>query len=107
MKKIIILLMLIPIPSFAETWVCSYIHYERIETHNYKRVSDNEFIDTKSGQTFRIYNEDKNQITLTHTHGDLGLQVIFMEKKGKHRFNSTWTLFESVDSWKGNCEIVK
>lgn len=93
--------------SFAETWVCSYIHYGKIETHKYKRVNDKEFIDIDSKEVNSIYSEDDNQITLTISHGIMGMQVKFLEKKGKHRFNSTWTLFNSVDSWKGNCEIVE
>ena len=106
MNKLLLLFLLLPTISIAETWVCSYTHYGRIETNKYTRVSDTEFMG-KGEQPFKIDSEDKNQITLTHSHGDIGLQVVFMEKKGRHRFNSTWTLFESVDSWKGNCEIVE
>ena len=96
-----------PIFSFAEIWVCSYIHNGKIETHKYERVSDKEFIDIDLKQSLQVFNEDSNQITLAYSHGDIGMTVKILEKKGKHRFNSTWTSFESVDSWKGNCEIIK
>ena len=97
MNKLLLLFLLLPTISFSETWVCSYIHNGKIETHKYKRVSDKEFIDIDLKQSLQVFNEDSNQITLAYSHGDLGMTVKISEKKGKRRFNSTWTSFESAD----------
>ena len=63
MKKLILLLFLIPNLVMAETWVCSYLMNGEIQTSTFKRLNDKQFI-TTGGSKNRLYYEDDKSITL-------------------------------------------
>ena len=105
-KYFILLLLLSPILSFAETWVCSYLHKGNIETNRYKRLNDSQFLYENTNSTDRIYLEDTKHITLTFSHGIFGMNVAILDKENK-RFISSNTSFKGAYSWSGDCEIVE
>ena len=114
MKKLILLLLLIPNLVMAETWVCSYLHQGQIETSTFKRINNKEFI-TSGGSTSRLYYEDDKSITLTHTSGFIGFRSTILDKEHK-KFITTSTSRVSIDGltdnftinhWKGDCEVVE
>ena len=46
MKKLLLSLLLIPNLVMAETWVCSYLKNDEIQTSTWKRLSDKKFMYT-------------------------------------------------------------
>ena len=114
MKKLILILLLIPNLVMAETWVCSYLMNGEIQTSTFKRLSDKEFI-TTGGITDKLYYEEDKSITLTHSSGNIGFSSTILDKKHK-RFITTNTTRVSKDGlkdnytvyqWKGDCEVVE
>ena len=113
MKKLLLLLLLIPNLVMAETWVCSYLKNDEIQTSTWKRFSDKEFI-TDVGFKDRIYEEDGKSIILTHSSGSLGFYLTILDKELK-RFITTVTtknLLKDNDKytnlhWEGDCKVVK
>ena len=75
MKKLLLLLLLIPNLVMAETWVCSYLMNDEIQTSTFKRLSDKEFITTGSIKD-NLYYEDDKSITLTHSSGYIGFSLL-------------------------------
>jgi len=114
MKKLLLLLFLIPNLVMAETWVCSYLMNGEIQTSTFKRLNDKEFI-TTGGITDRLYYEEDKSITLTHSSGYIGFASTILDKEHK-RFITTNTTRVSKDGlkdnysvyqWKGDCEVVE
>ncbi|MDC0128295.1 hypothetical protein OAH98_00710 [Methylophilaceae bacterium] len=113
LKKLILLLFLIPNLVMAETWVCSYLMNDEIQTSTFKRLSDKEF--KSNGSTDRLYYEDDKSITLTHTSGFIGFRSTILDKEHKKFIkistsrNSRDGLKENftINHWKGDCEVVE
>jgi hypothetical protein len=114
MKKLLLLLLLIPNLVMAETWVCSYLINDEIQTSTFKRLSNKKFI-TSEGSKERLYYEDDKSITLTHTSGYMGFSSTILDKEHK-KFITTDTSRASRDGlkdnftirhWKGACEVVE
>lgn len=106
MKIFLIPLLLIPIVPFAETWICSYLHQDKIETNRYKRVNDSQFLYENTNSFDKVYLEDEQHITLTFSHGIFGMNVAILDKD-KKRFISSNTSFNGAYSWSGNCEVIE
>ena len=115
MKKLLPLLFLIPNLAIGETWVCSYIFDDEIETNIYKRINDTEFI-SENDFLEKIVNEDDESITLTLSRGNIGFSSTILDKEHK-RFVSTVTstTVQGEDStknynsltWEGDCEVIE
>ena len=115
MRKLLLLLFLIPNLVLAETWVCSYLMNGEIQTSTFKRLNDKEF-KTGGGTTYRLYYEDDKSITLTHTAGFIGFMSAILDKEHK-KFIKTITTKAyygnevmddfTVQEWRGDCEVVE
>ena len=114
MKKLLLLILLIPNLVMAETWVCSYLMNGEIQTSTFKRLNDKQFI-TTGGSKNRLYYEDDKSITLTHTSGFIGFRSTILDKEHK-KYITTSTSRVSIDGltdnftinhWKGDCEVVE
>ena len=114
MKKLLLLILLIPNLVMAETWVCSYLMNGEIQTSTFKRLNDKQFI-TTGGTKDRLYYEDDKSITLTHTDGYIGFSATILDKKHKKFITTDTTrVFKgglkdnyTVYQWKGDCEVVE
>jgi len=114
LKKLLLLILLIPNLVMSETWVCSYLMNGEIQTSTFKRLNDKQFI-TTGGTKDRLYYEDDKSITLTHTSGFIGFSSTILDKEHK-KYITTSTSRVSIDGltdnftinhWKGDCEVVE
>ena len=107
MKKLLLLLFLIPNLVMAETWVCSNVNEDgEIVTSTYKRKGDKFIIGNSED---RIYFEDSSSITLTFTHGELGFNTTILDKVKKTFFATA--IIKANDKYgvlerQGKCEVV-
>ena len=114
MNKLLLLLFLIPNLVMAETWVCSYLLNDEIQTSTFKRLGNKEFI-TGGGSKNRLYYEDDKSITLTHASGIIGFRSTILDKEHKKYITTSTTkttpngLMDDfmISEWRGDCEIVE
>jgi len=116
MKKLLLLLLLIPNLVMAETWVCSYLHQGEIKTNTYKRVG-NEFhrkINDELTSKYEIWNESDFQIKLINTKkDDIGIGATLLTRSNPPSFSSIYLApkaslaWSSELAWSGDCEVVK
>ena len=108
MKKLLLLLLLIPNLVMGETWVCSNINEDgEIVTSTYTRKGDKFIIGNSED---RIYFEDSSSITLTFTHGAFGFNTTILDKANKTFFataiiktNGRYGVVER----QGKCEVIE
>ena len=106
MKKLLLLLLLIPNLVMAETWVCSYVEKpdNLINTTTYKRLNKEEF-DTPYGN-YKISHENDERIVLSWHNTPFPLTTVLF-KGNKNKFMDAQFSEKGVDGWQGNCEVVK
>ena len=123
MKKLLLLLFLIPNLVLAETWVCSYLHNENIESSIYKRDGRtfiNKFessfhkIDPKKypkktiTTEYEILYENDFQIKLIESDTSaIGIWVVLLTKTNQPTFISSHVTSLESPNWKGNCDVVE
>jgi len=123
MKKLLLLLFLIPNLVMAETWICSNLHNGKIETSAYKREGntfikkaesvfhkiDPEKYPKKNITTkYEIWNENDFQIKLIDSNKNTtGVWVLLLTKTNPPKFIVSNVTYLESPNWKGNCEIVE
>lgn len=109
MKKLILILLLIPNLVMAETWVCSYLHQGEIETSVYERVG-NEFhwkINDELTSKYEIWYEDALRIKLIDSRKDeIGIEAKLLSKVNP-KFSSVHLYSTDAGVWSGDCEVVE
>jgi len=109
MKKLLLLLFLIPNLVMAETWVCSYLLDGRIENSRYERKGDNFFwyINDELTVKLDIWYESDYQIKLIESDRDgIGFGTKLLTRNPP-KVVAVHTYATESTSWKGNCEIVE
>jgi len=109
MKKLLLLVFLIPNLVKAETWVCSFLNNDKIETNVFKRVG-NEFhwkINDELTITYEIWNEDAMQIKLIDSKkDDIGIGATLLVKSNPPRYSSAHLYPNETSKWSGECEVI-
>ena len=115
MKKLLLLLLLIPNLVMSETWVCSYLENEKIATLVFKRMG-NQFIWeldsklTEEGTTIKydIWYESNFHIKLIESNrASIGLSTILLTKTTPPEFIVVTSFSDILDTAKGKCEVVE
>mgnify|MGYP006448698555 FL=1 len=115
MKKLILILLLIPNLVMAETWVCSYLENEKIATPVFKRIG-NQFIwelDSKLTKEvtiikYDIWYESNSHIKLIKSNKySIGLSTILLTKTTPPKFIEVTSFSDILDTAKGKCKVVK
>ena len=123
MKKLLLLLFLIPNLVMAETWVCSYLHNENIESLTFKRDGKIFINKTESGlhkidpklypkkyntSEYEILYESNFQIKLIDSDtSKTGLWVLLLTKTDQPKFISSHMSYLESPNWQGNCEVIE
>jgi len=94
----------------AETWVCSFLNNDKIETNVYKRVG-NEFhwkINDELTIRYEIWYESGFQIKLIDTKkDDIGIGATLLIKSNPPRYSSAHLYSNDTSKWGGECEVVE
>jgi len=94
----------------AETWVCSFLNNDKIETNVYKRV-DNEFhwkINDELTIRYEIWYENFLQIKLIDTKkDDIGIGATLLIKSNPPRYSSAHLYSNDTTEWSGECEVIE
>ena len=110
MKKLLLLLFLIPNLVLAETWVCSSLINDKIETNVFKRVG-NEFhwkINDELTIKYEIWYEDARQIKLIDSKkDDSGMGATLLAKTNPPRYSAAHLYSDDTSKWGGECEVVE
>jgi hypothetical protein len=110
MKKLLLLLLLIPNLVMAETWVCASLINDKIETNVFKRVG-NEFhwkINDELTIKYEIWYEDALQIKLIDTKkDDIGIGATLLAKTNPPSYSAAHLYSFDTRKWGGECEVVK
>ena len=106
MKKLILLLFLIPNLVMAETWVCSYVEKpdNLINTSTYKRLNNKEFSTTWG--IYEVSYENKEHVVLSQHKAPFPVTTVLF-KGNKNKFMTALFTDEGVDGWQGDCEVVE
>ena len=109
MNKLLILLLLIPMVSFGETWVC------QSEENDYRRVTyirdGDSFIwnEVSEEMKFKIVKENENFIIATNipffTPNIVSSWALVLDKKKKRQSVATTDQTGTV-SFKGDCQVI-
>ena len=110
MKKLLLLLFLIPNLVLAETWVCSSLINDKIETNVFKRVG-NEFhwkINDELTSKYEIWYESDFQIKLINIKkDDIGIGATLLTRTYPPKFSSVHLYSTDAGVWSGDCEVVE
>ena len=110
MKKLLLLLSLIPNLVLAETWVCSSLINDKIETNVFKRVG-NEFhwkIDNELTIKYEIWYEDAWQIKLIDSKkDDIGMGATLLAKTNPPRYSAAHLYSDDTSKLGGECEVIE
>jgi len=123
MKKLLLLLFLIPNLVLAETWVCSYLHNEKIKSSTYKREGSTFINKFKSNfqqikpkklpiatitKKYEILYESDFQIKLIDSDtSKTGVWVLLLTKTDQPKFISSHVTYLESPNWQGNCEVIE
>ena len=115
MKKLLLILLLIPNLVLAETWVCHYLENKKIGTLVFKRTG-NQFIwelDSKLTEEatiikYDIWYENNFHIKLIKSNkGSIGLSTILLTKTTPPEFIEVTSFSDFLDTTKCKCEVVE
>ena len=105
MKKLLLLLFLIPNLVMAESWVCKSV-FDSFLT--FKRI-DNVFVEDRDGKIYDIFSESDSSIRLISSDKKwLGIWTVILEQKPTPRFSEA-SLYPEQEPMKnsGYCKIVE
>ena len=106
MKKLLLLLFLIPNLVMAESWVCKSV-FETFLT--FKRI-DNVFVEDRDAKIYDIFSESDSSIRLIGSDKKwLGIWTVILEKKPTPRFSEAalYPELEPMRNIGGYCKVVE
>jgi len=108
MKKLLILVLLIPMVSFGETWICKSESDSLHEKETYIRYKDT-ITWVEDGMVLKVSEENENFIIATnirfHSPVNPEASVLILDKRTRRQSGAVTNQSDTV-SFQGDCQVI-